>query len=83
MFIVMLVGGPEAFRFFAEVQDVNPCLILLIDEVEFYHKTDLFVYFGGEMTPGLGPTITWSGDDQETLGRIHERLGLPVRNVSS
>jgi hypothetical protein len=76
MFIVMLVGGPEAFRFFAEVQNVHPSVILIADEEKFYEHADLFVYFGGEMTPGLRPVITWSGDDLETLRRIHEYLVL-------
>ena len=76
MFIVMLVGGPDAFRFFAEVQNVDRRIILLVDEPKIYEHTDLFVYFGGDVAPGLRPVITWSGDDDETLRRIHETLVL-------
>ena len=76
MFIVMLVGGPDTFRFFAEVQNVDRRIILLVDEPKIYEHTDLFVYFGGDVAPGLRPVITWSGDDEETLRRIHETLVL-------
>ena len=80
MFIVMLVGGNEAGRFFAELKHLHEEVIFMPDDEEFYDNVDLFVCFSGDLSPRIRPPLpimTWSGDDQETLDRVYKRLGLP------
>jgi hypothetical protein len=79
MFIV-LIGGQnsqrESFIDFIETID-NGSLIFINKHQAFYPVADLFVYFGGPVTfPEQKNLITWSGDHQETLERIHKTLGL-------
>ena len=79
MFIVMLVGGNEALRFFAQLKALHKEVIFLPDEEQFYENTDLFLCFGGPMSPLIrspAPMMTWSGDDQETLHRVYKTLGV-------
>jgi hypothetical protein len=43
----------------------------------FYYIADVFVNFGGLTNIPKGKlTITWSGDNQETIQRIYKTLGL-------
>jgi len=77
MFIVMLVGGNEALRFFAELENMHADVIFLPDDQQFYEDVDLFVCFGGEMSPKIRHPkrlITWSGSDQETMDRVYKLL---------
>jgi hypothetical protein len=79
MFIVMLVGGNEAGRFFTELENLHNDVIFLPDDEQFYDNTDLFVCFGGPMSEKIKypmHLITWSGDDQETLERVFKTLGV-------
>jgi len=80
MFIVMLVGGNEALRFFAELKNMHKEIIFLPDDEQFYEDVDLFVCFSSDISPKIRSPkrlITWSGDDQETLDRVY-RLLLPI-----
>ena len=79
MYIVMLVGGNEAGRFFAELKTLHDQVIFMTDDEEFYDHADLFVCFGGPMSPRIHPPMpmmTWSGDDQETLQRLYKTLDV-------
>jgi len=83
MFIVMLVGGNEALRFFAELGNLHEDIIFLPDDKKFYEDVDLFVCFGGEMSETIKHPrrlITWSGSDQETMDRIYKLL-FPISSV--
>ena len=79
MFIVMLVGGNEAGRFFTQLENIHKDVIFFPDDEQFYENTDLFVCFGGQMSEKIKDPmhlITWSGDDQETLERVFKTLGV-------
>lgn len=79
MFVV-LVGGYSRQReeFFNEVNSSGSDAILWInDRRTFYYIADLFVNFGGQVNiPAGKPSVTWSGDNQETIERIYKTLGL-------
>lgn len=80
MFIVMLVGGNEAGRFFAELKQLHDEVIFMPDDEEFYDDVDLFVCFSGDLSPRIRPPrpiMTWCGNDLDTLDRVYKRLGLP------
>ena len=85
MFVVMLVGGNEAGRFFAEIKELHDEVIFMPDDEEFYEDVDVFLCFGGKMSPRIRPPMpimTWSGDDVETLTRVYKRFGLTyITNV--
>ena len=85
MFIVMIVGNPkEAARFFDNLQQQNDDLIWMENDPKFYENTDLFVSCGGLPYPPKGArSITWSGDDGETVERIYKTLGLRQCSTSS
>lgn len=78
MFVV-LVGGyvNQRDRFFEDM-DVNDQQIVWInDKRAFYYIADLFVNFGGGANIPMGKrSITWSGDNMETLQRVYKTLGL-------
>jgi hypothetical protein len=79
MFIV-LIGGQNSQRelFLDYVESIgNDSLIFINNHQAFYPIADLFVYFGGVVNfPEQKNLITWSGDHQETLERVHKTLGL-------
>jgi len=85
MFIVMLVGDPtHATRFLDNLQQQYQDVIWLEDTPELYENTDLFVSCGGEpYPPEKARSITWSGDDVETIQRIYKTLGLRQCSTSS
>lgn len=79
MFVV-LVGGYAQQReaFFNEASTNDDDLVVWInDRLSFYYIADLFVNFGGQTNIPIGKlSITWSGDNQETIARIYKTLGL-------
>jgi hypothetical protein len=85
MFIVMVVGNPaEATRFLDNLQVQYQDIIWLANDPKFYENVDLFVSCGYEPYPPKGArSITWSGDDAETLERIYKTLGLRQCSTSS
>lgn len=79
----MLVGGNEALRFFTEMKNDHEDVLFLPDDEQFYEDVDLFLCFGGPMSPKIRypkRLITWSGSDQETMDRIHNLL-FPIPTV--
>jgi hypothetical protein len=85
MFIVMVVGDPpKAAVFIDNLQSQYHDLIWMANDPKFYENTDLFVSCGYEPYPPKGArSITWSGDDAETLERIYKTLGLRQCSTSS
>ena len=85
MFIVMVVGNPaEATRFLDNLQVQYQDIIWMANDPKFYENTDLFVSCGYEPYPPKGRrSITWSGDDVETVERIYKTLGLRQCSTSS
>jgi hypothetical protein len=76
MFIVMGVGDPtQAARFLDNLQSQYHDVIWMEDTPKFYENVDLFVSCGGVPYPPKGKrSITWSGDDAETIERIYKTL---------
>jgi len=78
--IVVLVGGYPNQRdeFYKNVLELGEEDIVWVnDNRMFYYIADLFVNFGGITNIPKGKlTITWSGDNQETIQRIYKTLGL-------
>lgn len=74
----MVVGNPkEAARFLDNLQNQYTDLVWMDHDPKFYENVDLFVSCGYEPYPPKGArSITWSGDDAETLERIYKTLGL-------
>jgi hypothetical protein len=85
MFIVMVVGNPnQSGRFLKKYQEQYDDLIWMANDPKFYENVDLFVSCGYEPYPPKGArSITWSGDDAETLERIYKTLGLRQCSTSS
>ena len=81
----MLMGNPkEADRFLDSLQDTYDGVIWLENTPELYENTDLFVSCGGEpYIPKNARSITWSGDDAETIARVYKTLGLRQCSTSS
>jgi hypothetical protein len=80
MFVV-LVGGDTQQRseFYQEVMTswALPHVVWVNDRRSFYYIADLFVNFGGQVTiPSGKKSITWSGNNQETIERTYKTLGL-------
>jgi hypothetical protein len=83
MFVVMLVGNPlEASRFLDNLQDQHSQILWLVDTPIIYENTDLFVSCGGlPYPPKDSRSITWSGDDAETIERVYKSL-FPATGVA-
>jgi hypothetical protein len=83
MFVVMIVGNPlEAGRFLDNLQNQHTDVIWLENRPELYENTDLFVSCGYEPYPPKGArSITWSGDDAETIERVYKSL-FPATGVA-
>ena len=81
----MVVGDPEkAARFLDNLQSQYNNVIWMENDPKFYENTDLFVSCGYEPYPPKGArSITWSGDDVETIQRIYKTLGLRQCSTSS
>jgi hypothetical protein len=78
MFVV-LVGGytNQRDRFYDEMDKYDQQIVWINDKRSFYYIADLFVNFGEGASIPLGKkTITWSGNNTETLQRIYKTLGL-------
>ena len=79
MFVV-LVGGytQQRERFYDETAGLLCDRIVWVnDRSAFYYIADIFVNFGGIINIPKGKlTITWSGDNQETIQRVYKTLGL-------
>ena len=84
MFIVMVVGEPQkAALFLDNLQIQYQDFIWMEDDPKFYENTDLFVSCGGLPYPPKGArSITWSGDDAETVQRIYKTL-FPATGVAT
>jgi hypothetical protein len=82
MFIVMVVGDPEkAARFLDNLQVQYQDIIWMANDPKFYENVDLFVSCGYEPYPPKGArSITWSGDDAETIVRVYKTL-FPAAGV--
>lgn len=78
MFVVLVGYANHRDTFFEEVTSLNDDRIVWSnDKKTFYYIADLFVDFGGSpKLPERAKVLTWSGDHQETLGRIYKSLGL-------
>ena len=74
----MVVGDPEkAAGFLDNLQIQYRDIIWMEDTPKFYENTNLFVTCGGIPYPPNGArSITWSGDDADTVERIYKTLGL-------
>jgi hypothetical protein len=83
MFVVMLVGNPlEATRFLNNLQQQYNDMIWMEHNPDFYENVDLFVSCGGlPYPPKNSRSITWSGNDAETIERIYNTL-LPPTGVA-
>jgi len=83
MFVVMVVGdAAKAAGFLNNLQTQYHDLIWMAHDPNFYENTDLFVSCGGMPYPPKGArSITWSGDDSETIERIYKTL-LPPTGVA-
>jgi len=81
----MVVGDPiHAARFIDNLQQQYTDLIWMEEDPKFYENTDLFVSCGGVPYPPKGArSITWSGDDVETIERVYKTLGLRQCSTSS
>ena len=80
MFVVLVGGNPQQRDAFYEQVMTSwalPHVIWVNDRRSFNYIADLFVYFGGQATiPAGKKSITWSGDNQETIQRVYKTLGL-------
>ena len=81
----MIVGDPiQAEKFLDNLQSQYYDLIWMKNDPKFYENVDLYVSCGGLPYPPKGArSITWSGDDVETLERIYKTLGLRQCSTSS
>ena len=79
----MVVGDPaKAARFLDNLQIQYQDIIWMAHDPIFYENTDLFVSCGYEPYPPKGArSITWSGDDAETIARIYKTL-FPAASVT-
>jgi len=78
MFVV-LVGGyvNQRDRFFEEMDANYQHVVWINDRRQFYYIADLFVNFGeGANIPMGKKSITWSGNNQETIALVYKTLGL-------
>ena len=84
MFIVMVVGEPQkATKFLDNLQEQYQDFIWMEHDPEFHEHTDLYVSCGYEPYPPKGRrSITWSGDDSETIERIYKTL-FPATGVAT
>jgi len=78
--IVLLVGDTNGGRdnFYNYACRNSPEILWINNSRTFLFHNNLIVYFGGHV-PYLPPnmeTITWSGDHDETLRRIHKHLHI-------
>lgn len=76
---VILVGGytNHRDRFYNEMDKNDPRIVWINNRRSFVYIADLFVNFGEGANIPLGKkTITWSGDNLETLQRVYKTLGL-------
>lgn len=74
--IVLLLGDTNGSRqrFFTRVKKEYPDIMWTEDRMFLYHNT-LIVNFGGvTFIPRDARTLTWSGDDDETLERIFKSI---------
>jgi len=78
MFVVLVGGYPNhRERFYDEMDKHDPRIVWINDKRSFYYIADLFVNFGeGANIPMVKKSITWSGNNTETLQRIYKTLGL-------
>jgi len=78
--IVVLVGGyvNQRDEFYKDVLQLGDENIVWVNGGRtFYYIADLFVNFGGFTNIPRGKlSVTWSGDNQETIQRIYKTLGL-------
>jgi hypothetical protein len=83
MFVVMVVGdAAKAAGFLNNLQIQHQDIIWMTHDPKFYENTDLFVSCGGmPYPPKDSRSITWSGDDSETIERIYKTL-LPPTGVA-
>jgi hypothetical protein len=84
--IVLLIGdtsgGRDNFYNFAIKRALN--IIWINNQKNFLYHNNLIVYFGGEAyIPAEMKSITWSGDNEETLKRIYKTLGMICNNDRS
>ena len=79
MFVV-LVGGYDNQRdeFYKDALNLgDEDIVWINDSRTFNYIADLFVNFGGITNIPKGKlTITWSGDNQETIQRVYKTLVL-------
>lgn len=74
--IVLLLGDTNGgkSRFLSYVKEMYPEIMWTEDRMFLYHNA-LIVNFGGSVfIPPNANTLTWSGDDDETLDRIFKRI---------
>lgn len=78
MFVVLVGGYPnQRDRFYDEMDKNDPRVIWINDRRSFFYIADLFVNFGEGANIPIGKTsITWSGNNAETLQRVYKTLGL-------
>lgn len=80
MFVVLVGGNTnDRDKFHEEVMTswALPHIVWVNDRRSFYYIADLFVHFGGSIKIPAGKRfITWSGNNQETAGRVYKTLGL-------